>query len=134
MLTNSVRRILYSNFTDVIVQQGPIGSIMGYGNVVPLTGSGLGLGEETIGISAGAAGGALDSKEGESVATSLPKKILKMFFVLLTSQRTIRTVKPDPADCFFGISNPMGVYRLINELMDESVGPAGTIHSGMQTN
>ena len=40
----------------------------------------------------------------------------------------------DPADCFFGISNPMGVYRLINELMDESVGPAGTIHSGMQTN
>ena len=114
MLTKSVRRILYSNFTDVIVQQGPIGSIMGYGNVVPLTGSGLGLGEETIGISAGAAGGALDSKEGESVATSLPKRILKMFFVLLTSQRTIRTVKPDPADCFYGVRKPQSVVVVVN--------------------
>ncbi|CAI8264590.1 MAG: Uncharacterised protein [Methanobacteriota archaeon] len=115
MLTNSVRRILYSNFTDVIVQQGPIGTIMGYGNVVPLTGSGLGLGEETIGISAGAAGGALDSKEGESVATSLPKKIIKMFFVLLTSQRTIRTVKPDPADCFYGVRKPHDVTVVVND-------------------
>ena len=115
MLTNSVRRILYSNFTDVIVQQGPIGSIMGYGNVVPLTGSGLGLGEETIGISAGAAGGALDSKDGESVATSLPKKIMKMFLVLLTSQRTIRTVKPDPADCFYGVRKPHEVTVVVND-------------------
>ncbi len=115
MLTNSVRRILYSNFTDVMVQQGPMGSIMGYGNVVPLTGSGLGLGEETIGISAGAAGGALDSKDGESVATSLPKKIMKMFLVLLTSQRTIRTVKPDPADCFYGVRKPHQVTVVVNE-------------------
>jgi len=114
MLTNSVRRILYSNFTDVIVQQGPIGTVMGYGNVVPLTGSGLGLGEETIGISAGA-GGALDSKDGESAATGIPKKIIKMFLVLLTSQRTIRTVKPDPADCFYGVRRPHDVTVVVND-------------------
>jgi hypothetical protein len=114
MLTNSVRRILYSNFTDVIVQQGPIGTIMGYGNVVPLTGSGLGLGEETIGISAGA-GGALDSKSGESAAIGVPKKIMKMFLVLLTSQRTIRTVKPDPADCFYGVRKPHDVTVVVND-------------------
>ena len=30
----------------------------------------------------------------------------------------------DPSDCLFGIRRPMDVYRLINELMDASVGPA----------
>ena len=114
MLTNSVRRILYSNITDLIVQQGAMGSVMGYGNVVPLTGSGLGIGEESMGISAGA-GGLLDSKQGEPSATSIPKKILKMFMVLLTAQRTVRTVKPDPADCFYGIRRPNEVSVTVND-------------------
>jgi hypothetical protein len=31
----------------------------------------------------------------------------------------------DPADCLYGIRNPMKIYRLINELMDANMGPTG---------
>ena len=48
-----------------------------------------------------------------------------MLFGLLTKQRNRTVMATDPADCLYGIRKPMKIYRLINELIDKNVGPAG---------
>ncbi len=125
MLNSSQRRVLYGNIQDLNVEKGAIGSILGFGTVVPLTGSGLGIGEETMGISAGgAAGSVADSKEGDSAPAKGFKMVLRMFFALLSAQRTVRTIKPDPAQCFFGIRGPDKVYAKVAEMW-QSFDPSG---------
>jgi len=52
-------------------------------------------------------------------------RFLSMFFGLLTKQRNRTVMATDPADCLYGIRKPMRIYRLINELIDKNVGPAG---------
>ena len=104
-----------------------LGRILGFGNIHIVTGSGVGLQVESLGAKSGLSA---DLTEDNTRRT----RPLSMIFGMIAVQRNRTVMASDPADCFFGISNPMEVYRLINELMDESVGPAGTIHSGMQTN
>ena len=43
-------------------------------------------------------------------------------FGWVSKQRQRAVLAKDPSECLFGIKNPMGVYRLINELMDQEVG------------
>ena len=57
-----------------------------------------------------------------------PKGVMRLFsilFGLLTKQRNRTVMATDPADCLYGIRKPMKIYRLINELIDKNVGPAG---------
>ena len=104
-----------------------LGRILGFGNIHIVTGSGVGLQVESLGAKSGLS---TEFTEDNTRRT----RPLSMIFGMIAVQRKRTVMASDPADCFFGISNPMGVYRLINELMDETVGPAGTIHSGTQTN
>ena len=124
MLNSSQRRVLYGNIQDLNVEKGAIGSILGFGTVVPLTGSGLGIGEESMGISAGAGAAVAESSEGDSTPTKGFKMVLRMFFALLSAQRTVRTIKPDPAQCFFGIRGPDKVYAKVAEMW-QSFDPSG---------
>jgi hypothetical protein len=118
LMTRSQRRMLYDNITEVNLSQGPIGTMLRFGSVLPMTASGLGLGDESVGISAAAGmAPAVDSNDG--VATVATKGLFKMFFGILTAQRTIRTLRPDPANCFYNISKPDVVKHMINEMHKE---------------
>ena len=74
---------------------------------------------ESLGVSVG--GGATDIKEAPKGVT----RLFSMLFGLLTKQRNRTVMATDPGDCLYGIRKPMKIYRLINELIDKNVGPAG---------
>ena len=118
LMTRSQRRMLYDNITEVNLSQGPIGTMLRFGSVLPMTASGLGLGDESVGISA-AAGMAPAVDDNDNAATVATKGLFKMFFGILTAQRTIRSLRPDPANCFYNISKPDVVKQMINELHKE---------------
>lgn len=67
LLTKSERTVLFENVTDLETKQGVLGRIFGYGDIVPVTASGLGTGEDEAFAGGGAgvanregtAGGAL---------------------------------------------------------------------------
>ena len=86
--------------------------------------SGVGLQVESLGVSVGEA-----SPDIVTEITEVPKgtrRILSTLFGLITKKRERTVMATDPADCLYGIRRPMEVYRLINELIDANVGPAGT--------
>ena len=114
MMTRSQRRMLYDNITEVNLTQGPIGTIFRFGSVMPMSASGLGLGDESVGMSA-AAGMAPATDSNDDAATVATKRFFRLLFGILTAQRTVRSLRPDPAYCFFNIPRPEEVKRLINE-------------------
>jgi membrane protein YdbS with pleckstrin-like domain len=118
LMTRSQRRMLYDNITEVNLSQGPIGTMLRFGSVLPMTASGLGLGDESVGMSA-AAGMAPAVDSNDSTATVATKGLFKLVFGILTAQRTIRSLRPDPSNCFYNISKPDVVKQTINELHKE---------------
>ena len=46
------------------------------------------------------------------------KRLNRAAFGWISAQRQRTTVDQNPEDCLYGIRNPMGIYRLINELVD----------------
>jgi membrane protein YdbS with pleckstrin-like domain len=118
LMTRSQRRMLYDNITEVNLSQGPIGTMLRFGSVLPMTASGLGLGDESVGISA-AAGMAPAVDDNDNAATVATKGLFKLIFGLLTAQRTIRSLRPDPSNCFYNISKPDVVKHMINEMHKE---------------
>jgi hypothetical protein len=118
MMSRSQRRMLYDNITEVNLSQGPIGTMLRFGSVLPMTASGLGLGDESVGISA-AAGMAPSADSNDDAATVATKGLFKLIFGILTAQRTIRSLRPDPSNCFYNISKPDVVKHMINEMHKE---------------
>ena len=116
----SVHGISFQKVENLKADPTILGRIFGFGNVHIVTGSGVGLQVDSLGASIGGA-----STEVNEPAKGV-MRILSMFFVLLTKQRNRTVMATDPADCLYGIRKPMGIYRLINELIDKDVGPAGT--------
>ncbi len=51
------REILYSNITDIVMEKGLLGRIFNFGNIIPITASGLGLGEDSSHVAVGAVAG-----------------------------------------------------------------------------
>ena len=115
----SVHGISFHKVENLKADPTILGRIFGFGNVHIVTGSGVGLQVESLGVSVG--GGSTDVKEAPKGVS----RLLSMFFGLLTKQRNRTVMATDPADCLYGIRKPMKVYRLINELIDKNVGPAG---------
>ena len=108
------RRILFDNINEVRTQRTLLGAFFGYNTIITDTGSGLDLGEETMGVSGGVApggGGGDGSIEGK-----LTKSIFKRFFVFLTYQRSRKIDLPDPRHCFYCIYNWRSVEELLNEM------------------
>ena len=46
LMNNSERQVRYNHIEDIKMEQGVVGTIFGYGTVLPLTGSGLGTGSD----------------------------------------------------------------------------------------
>ena len=54
LLSRSHRRILFDRISEVMVERTPMGTMLGYATVTIMTDSGVGLVEESVGVSAGA--------------------------------------------------------------------------------
>lgn len=115
----SVHGISFQKVENLKSDPTILGRIFGFGNVYIVTGSGVGLQVESLGMSVGV------TADVEEAPKSAPGA-LSMLFGLITKKRNRTVMANDPADCLYGIRNPMKIYRLINELIDKSVGPAGT--------
>ena len=115
----SVHGISFHKVENLKADPTILGRIFGFGNVHIVTGSGVGLQVESLGVSVGS--GNTDIKEAPKGVS----RLFSMFFGLLSKQRNRTVMATDPADCLYGIRKPMKVYRLINELIDKNVGPAG---------
>ena len=116
LLSRSHRRILFDRISEVIVDRSPVGTVCGYATVSILTDSGVGIVDETLG-----AGGAVNmpgtaEKPDDSTAEKAGKSLLRSFFALLTYQRTIKTIRPDPKHCFYSIRNWEKCKMLLNEM------------------
>ena len=114
MMSRSRRRFLFDNIREINVIQGAIGKMMNFGSVIPMTGTGLGIQESTTGVAAGASIGP-EVNEGDSVPTKTGKRILKAFLAILMFQRTKRSISQNPKHCFFGVGDPYGLEKEINE-------------------
>ena len=115
LLSRSHRRILFDRISEVMVERTPMGTILGYATVTIMTDSGIGLVEESIGVSAGTAPGTAMNSD-DSTTTKVLKSLLKKFFAFLTYQRTTRRVDHDPRHCFYKIRKWEDIKLMLNEM------------------
>ena len=101
-ITISTRQIQYDDLSDVVVDVGIIGRIMGFGNVIPVTKSGLGLG--TTGWHTG-------------VGVE-HRRILGPVVVGGPVSTTVRAVA-SPSTCIYGVRDPFSVKDLIFKYQEE---------------
>lgn len=100
------RIVRYNHIEDVKVTQSVIGRMFGYGHLIPLTGSGIGMGTE------------------ESIAVGSVGKQVEGVNVGLTggSKTGIKKARPSPGDCLFGVKSPLKVRSLISKYIQENTG------------
>ena len=116
LLSRSHRRILFDRISEVIVERTPVGTVFGYATVSILTDSGVGIVDESMGA-AGAVNmpGTAESSD-DTIGDQAKKSLLRSFVGILTYQRTIRTVRPDPKHCFYSVRNWDKGKMLLNEM------------------
>jgi len=106
------RRILFDNINEIRTQRTFMGAMVGYNTIICDTGSQLGIGEDSMSISAGATGGS----DSGSIESRVTKGLFKRMFAFLTYQRTRKVDLPDPRYSFFCITNWKSVENLLNEM------------------
>ena len=107
LMNRSERQVRYNHIEDIKLEQGIIGSIFGYGTVLPLTGSGLGTGTDESMVVAGA---------GSDV------KGLGSIGIAGGSRSSSKRVRHNPNDCLFGVPSPGKVRDLITENIQADTG------------
>lgn len=107
------RRILFDNINEIRTQRTFMGAMLGYNTIICDTGSQLGIGEDSMSVSAGATGGNSDSASPEA---EVARSIFKRMFAFITYQRTRKIDLPDPRFSFFCITNWKSVENLLNEM------------------
>ena len=100
---SSIHGISFADIENLKAAPSVIGRLLGFGDVFLVTASGMGL-------------------EPQSSEPGISSRLFGWFFL----QRNRTTPLNDPEGCLYGIKDPMSIYQLINELMDTSVGPAGS--------
>jgi len=111
----SAHGISYQKVENLKADPTILGRLLGYGNIHVVTGSGVGLQVESLGISTASSTEIREQPKGK-------RRALSFLLGWITVQRNRTVEATDPADCLYGIRRPMDVYRLINELMDSNVG------------
>lgn len=109
---SDIHGIPYGQVENLKSDPSVIGRILGFGNVHIITSSGIGIQSVSTEMSVG-----LGADEGVKSGGSL-----LAIFGWVSKQRQRSVMAKDPAECLFGIRDPMGIYRLINEIMDQEVG------------
>ncbi len=122
----SVHGISFQKVENLKADPTILGRLFGFGNVHIVTGSGVGLQVESLGMTAGGAAEVKETPKGAS-------RIISLLFGWITMKRDRTVMATDPADCLYGVKKPMEIYRLINELIDKEVGTTGSVqHSDIE--
>ena len=107
LMNNSERQVRYNHIEDIKMEQGVIGTIFGYGTVLPLTGSGLGTGSDESMVIVGS---------GAEV------KGLGSIGLAGGSRSSSKRIRHNPHDCLFGVPSPSKVRDLITENIQSDTG------------
>ena len=116
LLTRSHRRILFDRISEVIVERTPVGTMCGYATVSILTDSGVGIVDESMGAAGAVSMPGSSESSDDTLADTAKKSLLKSFVGILTYQRTIKTVRPDPKHCFYSVRKWEKCKMLLNEM------------------
>ena len=116
LLSRSHRRILFDRISEVIVERTPVGTVFGYATVSILTDSGVGIVDESMGAAGAVNMPGTDESSDDTIGDQAKKSLLRSFVGILTYQRTIRTVRPDPKHCFYSVRNWDKCKMLLNEM------------------
>ena len=107
LMHNSERQVRYNHIEDIKMEQGVVGTIFGYGTVLPLTGSGLGTGsDESMMI----------------VGSGAEVKGLGSIGLAGGSRSSSKRIRHNPHDCLFGVPSPSKVRDLITENIQSDTG------------
>lgn len=98
-ISKEVREIMYDKITDIYIDQGLLGRIFNYGTIIPISESGLGLGEDA------------------ALALISAAAPVKKGFLGISSGGKKGTSRPRTATYFslYGVSNPRKVRGMIGE-------------------
>lgn len=116
LLSRAHRRILFDRISEVIVDRSPVGTVCGFATVSILTDSGVGIVDETLGAGGAVSMPGSSERADDSAAEKAGKSLIRSFFALMTYQRTIKIVRPDPKHCFYSIRNWENCKMLLNEM------------------
>tara|TARA_B110000881_G_scaffold12925_1_gene9687 strand:- start:395 stop:775 length:381 start_codon:yes stop_codon:yes gene_type:complete len=106
-MNRSERQVRYNHIEDIKMEQGVVGTIFGYGTVLPLTGSGLGTGsDESMMI----------------VGSGTEVKGLGSIGFAGGSRSSSKRIRHNPHDCLFGVPSPSKVRDLITENIQSDTG------------
>ena len=108
------RRILFDNINEIRTQRTMMGAMFGYNTIICDTGSQLGIGEDSMSVSVGAAGN--NSSGDNSSADGASPGIFRRIFSFVTYQRTRKVDLPDPRFSFFCITNWKAIEQLLNDM------------------
>ncbi len=110
-LDTSTHGIAFNKVENIKADPTILGRILGFGNVHIVTGSGVGLQTESSGLSLGVISEANKTARGSA-------GVISFLFGWIMKKRERTVMASDMGDCLYGIRDPLGVYRLINELID----------------
>ena len=106
LMNRSERQVRYNHIEDIKMEQGIVGTMLGYGNVLPLTGSGLGTGSDESMVIAGS------GAEVKGLGIGL----------LGGSRTSSKRIRHNPHDCLYGVPQPSKVRDLITENIQSDTG------------
>ena len=106
LMNRSERQVRYNHIEDIKMEQGIVGTILGYGTVLPLTGSGLGTGSDETMVIAGS------GAEVKGLGIGL----------LGGSRTSSKRIRHNPHDCLYGVPQPSKVRDLITEHIQSDTG------------
>jgi len=106
LITHSSNELSYDKINNIVLERDLVGTIFGFGTVIPVTASGLGMGADMAAITVGIAG---SPSEGTTLAGGL------------TAGRSIQVPRTRSMYALFGVQNPESVKELISEQMHEYV-------------
>lgn len=103
LLKKTRRDVVYSRIADLILEKGFFGKIFNFGNILPLSQSGLGLGEDLAALTAGVGGG-----KGAVGG------------VAVTGGRTVKVPRSRSFYILYGVPRPEELYDLMVSAMKAS--------------
>jgi hypothetical protein len=116
LLSRSHRRILFDRISEVVVARSPTGTLLGFATVTVLTDSGIGIVEETNTPNVQHTIPGTREGENDGRAEKAGKGLVRTLVGILTYQRTIRTIRPDPKHCMYNIRKWEKAKGLLNEM------------------
>ena len=97
------RDVVYSRISDLVLEKGFFGKIFNFGNIIPLSQSGMGLGEDLAALTAGVGAG---KTVGAGIA--------------VTGGRTVKVPRSRSFYMLYGVPRPEEIYNLMISSMKAS--------------